>query len=214
MLPAVRDHRRPHGIYSRCPGATFRLHKEAGPGGFTAETGNDGEPAGTLAVFDRRLIEALHVVERLVRSPEALSNVLEAAGPLSLERAGALLDEADSGPALSGSPVSRNEPLAGGGGSFAGRGGRTNCPGGPLAGGGGLSAEAGEPTFYPGEPSAGGGERTNYPGEPLAGGGDSTAKAGGRTICSGEPLAEVGERTNHPGGPLAGVGDSTAEVIC
>jgi len=32
-------------------------------------------------------------VERLVRSPEALAHVLEAAGPLSLERAGAILDE-------------------------------------------------------------------------------------------------------------------------
>ena len=69
------------------------LHKESGPGGFSVETGNGGEPAGTLALFDERLIEALHVVERLVCSPEALANVLEAAGPLTLERAGALLDE-------------------------------------------------------------------------------------------------------------------------
>jgi hypothetical protein len=29
----------------------------------------------------------------LVRSPEALANVLEAAGPLALDRAGAVLDE-------------------------------------------------------------------------------------------------------------------------
>ncbi len=43
--------------------------------------------------LDERLIEALHVVERLVGSPEALANVLEAAGPLTLERAGALFDE-------------------------------------------------------------------------------------------------------------------------
>jgi hypothetical protein len=71
--------------------AAFRLHKEPGPGGFAVETGNGGEPVGTL--FDERLIEALHVVERLVRSPEALANVLEAGGPLTLERAGALLDE-------------------------------------------------------------------------------------------------------------------------
>jgi hypothetical protein len=73
--------------------AAFRLHKESGPGGFAVETGNGGEPVGTLALFDERLIEALHVVERLIRSPEALANVLEAAGPLTLERAGALLDE-------------------------------------------------------------------------------------------------------------------------
>jgi hypothetical protein len=32
-------------------------------------------------------------VERLVRSPEALAHVMEAAGPLALERAEAVLDE-------------------------------------------------------------------------------------------------------------------------
>jgi hypothetical protein len=32
-------------------------------------------------------------MERLVRSPEALAHVMEAAGPLALERAGAVLDE-------------------------------------------------------------------------------------------------------------------------
>jgi hypothetical protein len=59
----------------------------------TIETGNGGEPVGHSALFDERLIEALHVVERLVRSPEALAHVMEAAGPLALERAGAVLDE-------------------------------------------------------------------------------------------------------------------------
>jgi hypothetical protein len=73
--------------------AAFRLHKESGPGGFAIETGNGGEPPGHSALFDERLIEALHVVERLVRSPEALAHVMEAAGPLALERAGAVLDE-------------------------------------------------------------------------------------------------------------------------
>jgi hypothetical protein len=79
--------------------AAFRLHKKPGPGGFAVETGNGGQPVGTLALFDERLIEALHVVERLVRSPEALANVLEAAGPLTLERTGALLDERIPDPA-------------------------------------------------------------------------------------------------------------------
>lgn len=73
--------------------AAFRLDKEAGPGGFALSTGDGGEPAGVLSLFDVKLVEALHVVERLVRSPEALANVLEAAGPLTLERAGAILDE-------------------------------------------------------------------------------------------------------------------------
>jgi hypothetical protein len=73
--------------------AAFRLHKEAGPDGYAIETGNGGELAGHSELFDERLIEALHVVACLVRSPEALANVLEAAGPLALDRAGAVLDE-------------------------------------------------------------------------------------------------------------------------
>jgi hypothetical protein len=73
--------------------AAFRLAKESGPDGFALSTGNGSEPAGFLKLFDERFVEALHVVERLVRSPEALARVLEAAGPLALERAGAILDE-------------------------------------------------------------------------------------------------------------------------
>ena len=78
--------------------AAFRLHKEAGPDGFVVEAGDcnacgrGGEPVGHLELFDERLIEALHVAERLARSPEALANLLEAAGPIALERAGAVLD--------------------------------------------------------------------------------------------------------------------------
>jgi hypothetical protein len=44
-------------------------------------------------LFDLNLIEALHVVEGLLRSPEALASLLEAAGQIALERAGAILDE-------------------------------------------------------------------------------------------------------------------------
>ncbi len=72
--------------------AAFRLHKESGPSGFALAAGNGGEPVGSLTLFDERLVEALHVVERLVRSPEALANVLEAAGPLAIERTGMLLE--------------------------------------------------------------------------------------------------------------------------
>lgn len=76
--------------------AAFRLHKDAGPEGFTLETGvcgEGGEPVGHLALFDESLIDALHVVETLVRAPESLANLLEAAGPIALERAGAILEE-------------------------------------------------------------------------------------------------------------------------
>lgn len=78
--PPERGHRPAAVLPGTGRDAAFRLHKEAGPGGFAVETGNGVEPAGTLAFFDERLIEAL-------------ANVLEAAGPLTPERAGALLDE-------------------------------------------------------------------------------------------------------------------------
>ncbi|HEX4495117.1 MAG TPA: hypothetical protein VIE43_05555 [Thermoanaerobaculia bacterium] len=73
--------------------AAFRLEKDSGPEGFAVETGNGGEPMGFLELFDERLIEALHVAEGLLRSPEALALLLEAAGQVALERAGAILDE-------------------------------------------------------------------------------------------------------------------------
>ena len=69
----------------------FRLHKKAGPDGFTVETGNGGQPVGSLELFDERLIEALHVAEALVRSPEMLAYLLEAVEQVALERAGAIL---------------------------------------------------------------------------------------------------------------------------
>ena len=73
--------------------AAFHLQKDAGPGGFLVALGNGGEPVGHLALFDESLIDALHVVESLTRSPEALANLLEAAGPLALEHAGAVLEK-------------------------------------------------------------------------------------------------------------------------
>jgi hypothetical protein len=79
--------------------AAFRLRKESGPEGFAIEAGNGGQVIGHLELFDERLIEALHVLEGLVRSPEALANALEAAGPVALERAGAILDERVPAPA-------------------------------------------------------------------------------------------------------------------
>jgi hypothetical protein len=73
--------------------AAFHLHKERGSEGFTVEAGNGGEALGSLTLFDERLVEALHVAEGLLRSPESLANLLEAAGQIALERAGAVLDE-------------------------------------------------------------------------------------------------------------------------
>jgi hypothetical protein len=53
---------------------------------------------GHLDLFDERLIEALHVVESLARSPEGLADLLEAAGQVALERTGAILDERTAEP--------------------------------------------------------------------------------------------------------------------
>jgi hypothetical protein len=72
--------------------AAFRLHKEPGPGGFAIEVDNDGEVISHSEPFDKRLVEALPVVESLVRSPEALANGLEPVGPVALERARAVLE--------------------------------------------------------------------------------------------------------------------------
>ena len=52
----------------------------------------DGQVIGYLALFDETLVEAAHTVECLVRQPESLANLLEAAGGLALERSGAILD--------------------------------------------------------------------------------------------------------------------------
>jgi hypothetical protein len=48
---------------------------------------------GYPELFDPNLTEALQVAEGLPRSPEALAVLLEAAGQVALERAGAILDE-------------------------------------------------------------------------------------------------------------------------
>lgn len=76
----------------------LRLRREPGPSGFEIESTPGGETIGTLQVFDERLVDALHVVERLVRSPVALANLMEAAGTAALERAGAILYERTESP--------------------------------------------------------------------------------------------------------------------
>jgi len=63
---------------------------------------------GFLALFDQALVEAAHAVECLVRQPESLANLLEAAGGLALERAGAILDARVIGPG----PLDANTPPA------------------------------------------------------------------------------------------------------
>jgi hypothetical protein len=69
--------------------ALFHLQKDPTPEGYTLEAG--GELVAHLAHFDEKLVDALHVLECVLRSPEAIAHILEAAGAVALERAGAIL---------------------------------------------------------------------------------------------------------------------------
>ena len=57
--------------------------------------GGDGPRgrAGFFQLFDEKAMDALNVVIHLIQSPESLAYVLEAAGSVTLERCGAILDE-------------------------------------------------------------------------------------------------------------------------
>jgi hypothetical protein len=72
--------------------AAFHLQKEAGPAGYTV-TERGGDEVGHLQLFDEKLIDTLNVLDALLRMPEALAGVLEAAGAVALERAGVILEE-------------------------------------------------------------------------------------------------------------------------
>jgi hypothetical protein len=65
---------------------SFRLQKEAGPSGY-AVTERGGEEVGRLQLFDEKLVDAMNVLDALLRTPETLAGVLEAAGAVALERA-------------------------------------------------------------------------------------------------------------------------------
>jgi len=70
----------------------LRLGKEAGAEGYAvAEPG--GAVVGHVALFDESLVDALNVAAAVVRLPGSLASLLEAAGQVPLERAGAILDD-------------------------------------------------------------------------------------------------------------------------
>ncbi len=72
--------------------ALLRLNKQPDALGYGVVL-DDGEVVGHLELFDEPLLDALNVAAALVRSPWSLAWLLEAAGPLALERCGAILDE-------------------------------------------------------------------------------------------------------------------------
>jgi hypothetical protein len=68
-------------------GGGFRLAGEPDPVGLYAIE-RDGAACGALPVFDEPLVQALNVAAGLARSPEALAQLLRAAGPTAVELAG------------------------------------------------------------------------------------------------------------------------------
>jgi hypothetical protein len=67
----------------------------AGGGDDGGDGGDDGRrpPVGFFQLFDETSLDALNVVIHLIQAPESLAYVLEAAGSVTLERCGAILDE-------------------------------------------------------------------------------------------------------------------------
>jgi hypothetical protein len=70
--------------------ALLRLNKHPDAEGYGVVL-DDGEVVGHFELFDEALLDALNVTASLVRSPQALAYLLEAAGPAALERCGAIL---------------------------------------------------------------------------------------------------------------------------
>jgi hypothetical protein len=75
-----------HGAYP------VALAGEGDDGGDDGDGGPRG-PVGFFQLFDEKALDALNVVVHLIQAPESLAYVLEAAGSVTLERCGAILDE-------------------------------------------------------------------------------------------------------------------------
>jgi hypothetical protein len=69
----------------------YELGRERWNGGFPLL--RQGETIGWIDLFDEDWMFGVNVLERFTRSPLALARLLEAAGPLALERAGRILRE-------------------------------------------------------------------------------------------------------------------------
>jgi hypothetical protein len=67
------------------------LDPEAGPEGFDFLL-DDGEVVGQCECFDQPFCDAIHAVVSVLRSPLSLAHELEAAGSITLDRSGAILD--------------------------------------------------------------------------------------------------------------------------
>src|SRR5215208_6628718 len=79
----------------------LHLGLDAGPDGYDVRL-DDGTVVGHLGQFDEALLDGMNAAVALVRSPLALSLVLEAAGAVALERCGAILAERAAGRTMAG----------------------------------------------------------------------------------------------------------------
>ncbi|HEX3531202.1 MAG TPA: hypothetical protein VH988_29425 [Thermoanaerobaculia bacterium] len=77
----------------------YRLAGEPDAQGY-ALTIPSGEATGHVRLFDENLRDALHVAECLVRNPEALARLLEAAGGVALRETGRLLRQSEALPKI------------------------------------------------------------------------------------------------------------------
>ena len=71
--------------------ALLRLNKEPDAAGYGVVL-DDGALAGHFELFDEPLLDAMNVAAGVLRSPQSLAYLLEAAGAAALERCGAILD--------------------------------------------------------------------------------------------------------------------------
>ncbi|HYG65982.1 MAG TPA: hypothetical protein VEL74_25635 [Thermoanaerobaculia bacterium] len=69
------------------------LQKDRNPDGTFSVSLENGEVVGRSHLFDEKMVDAMNVAIHLLRAPESLANVLDAAGLSPLERCGAILDE-------------------------------------------------------------------------------------------------------------------------
>src|SRR4029077_3440954 len=83
----------PFLLLSKQPDAHGACPVTLAGGGDDGGDGGSRGPVGFLQLFDEKAIDALSVVIHLIQSPECLAYVLEAAGPVALERCGAILAE-------------------------------------------------------------------------------------------------------------------------
>jgi hypothetical protein len=70
--------------------AMLSLRKEDDAHGY-AVTLDDGSEVGYVELFDEALLDGMNVAASLLRSPESLAALLEAAGGIALERCGVIL---------------------------------------------------------------------------------------------------------------------------